>query len=185
VGHLMNVLGIDPSLTMTGVASIVDGITTAGRIQTEPAKGLADVDARIRYIVARTLRFAPDRCLTVIERPYVPQGQGAAGQLVERAWLFGMLVDQLLLRGPVIEVRPTLRAKYAAGNGHAKKAAVLTAIREAFPNLRVRDDNEADALALAAMGARHLGEPIDGPGSKKQLEVMAAVAWPIPNERKN
>lgn len=176
----MHVLGLDPSLRCTGASIVGDsGIVFPTRFPTTATSGLLEQREQIRYIVGSVLRFAPAHdLLTVIERPYVPQGQGGAGGLIERAWLFGMLVDQLSQRGPVVQVRAKTRAKYGAHNGNADKRAVKAAIREAFPNVKVRDDNEADSIALAAMGARHLGWPIDGAPSKAQTEAMAAVVWP-------
>ena len=58
-------------------------------------------------------------------------------------------------------VPPKTRAKYATGNGGADKRAVLAAVRAAYPQFTIRNDNEADAVVLAAIGARSLGHPID------------------------
>lgn len=177
------VLGVDPSLTCTGLARTWESPEiTSARITTQPASGLADVRQRIRYITGKVLRFAPEQCLTVIERPFIPQ-RGGSGQVIERAWLFGFLVDQLMQRGPVIEVGAKARAKYAADSGTATKATVLLHIRTKFPQLVVPDDNVADALALLGMGARWLGKPIDGEPSKKQMEAIRAVHWPIEGEK--
>lgn len=181
---MMQVLGVDPSLTCTGAAIVgTSGLIFPTRFQTKPAKTLADLDQRIRYITGNVLKFAASTdLLTVIEAPFVPRH--ASGQVLERAWLFGMLVDQLLLRGPVVAVNARTRAKYGAGDGNADKKKVLAAVRLAFPNITVRDDNEGDAMVLASMGIRHLGAPIDGDPSKKQLEAMAAVDWPTREETK-
>jgi Holliday junction resolvasome RuvABC endonuclease subunit len=175
----MQVVGIDASLKCTGFATVGEsGVLFASRFPTSPGDNtLADLDRRIRYIVGSVLMHAPVKCFTVIEAPYVPRH--GSGQVVERAWLFGMLVDQLLLRGPVVQVRTKQRAKYASGDGNADKKKVLAAVRGAYPAVRVRDDNEADAITLAAMGARYLGYPVDGPISKKQQEAMTAVVWPV------
>lgn len=173
----MRVLGLDPSLRGTGAALVVDGKVTSLRIPTKPAQGLDEQVEQIRYIVGRVLKTAgPVVDLTVIEAPYVPRH--GAGDLIERAWLFGMLVDQLARRGPVARVRTRTRAMYATSNGNAAKAAVLDAVRTAYPHLTVRSDDEADAITLAAMGARHLGDPVDGTPTSKQLDAMAAVRWP-------
>jgi Holliday junction resolvasome RuvABC endonuclease subunit len=183
----MRVLGVDPSLRLSGVARVVDGVLDATRIPTEKVRTLREQRDQVRYIVGKILRFAGDVDLAVIESMYVPTREGAqAGAVTQRAWVWGLVVDQLFERCPVVEVTTKQRAKYAADNGNADKAAVTAAVKAAYPNLRIRDDNEADAIALAAMGARHLGEPIDGTGTPKQLQVMAAVAWPTTtNGRKN
>jgi Holliday junction resolvasome RuvABC endonuclease subunit len=187
----MHVLGIDPSLTCTGFALVTeDGSVRPDRIRAgSEAATLAEIRDTVRYITGRVLRAVPlSGVLTVIEAPVIPRARKGAdgqahlhggGKVLERAWLFGLLVDQLMLRGPVVQVRPSTRAKYAAHDGNADKKKVLAAIREAYPSVPVRDDNEADAIALAAMGARYLGHPIDGAvPSKKQAEAMTAVVWP-------
>jgi Holliday junction resolvasome RuvABC endonuclease subunit len=177
-----DVIGVDPSLTCTGVAHVDEGgAVSVMRIPTAGDGSLDDIRLRVRLIVGSVLRFAPTSgLLSVIEAPYIPQH--GSGQVLERAWLFGMLVDQLALRGQVAQVRAKTRAKYGSGNGNAAKPEVRAAVRAAFPGLRIRDDNEADALALAAMGARHLGSPIDGLPSKAQSAAMLAVAWPTPTK---
>lgn len=180
----MNVLGVDPSLRLSGVARVVDGVLSVTRIPTDKVRTLREQRDQVRYIVGRVLKFAGTPDLAVIESMYVPTRDGAqAGAVLERAWVWGLVVDQLFQRCPVVEVTTKQRAKYASGNGNADKAGVKAAIKAAYPNLRIRDDNEADAIALAAMGARHLGEPIDGDPTPKQSQVMAAVAWPIYQRR--
>lgn len=182
----MSVVGIDPSLRCTGVAfANAPGTLTAQRFPTKPAATLAEQRDQVRYIVGSVMDWVPASLeLTVIEKPYVPQRHGA-GDVIERAWLFGLFVDQLMRRGPVVVVSAKGRAKYGSGNGNAEKKEVLAAVRRAFPNIAVRDDNEADAMVLACMGARHLGVPLDGEASKKQLEAMSAVLWPVIERRKN
>lgn len=177
----MNVLGVDQSLTMTGLARVVHGVVATERVSTIPTSGdpLTQTRERIRYIVGRTLKFAPPGpLLSVVEAPYVPRGGKAAGAVTERAWLFGLLVDQLLTRGLVVQVRTTTRAMYATDNGSADKKQVLAAMRAKHPLVVIADDNAADALALVAMGARYLGSPIDGVASKKQLQAMTSTVWP-------
>jgi len=181
----MQAVGIDPSLEKTGFATA--GTSLVPYATTFPTSGdddsLADLQRRIRYITGKALVFSPSSTLTVIETPIIPRH--GSGQVLERAWLWGFLVDQLLLRGPVVGVHPMTRAKYATGSGKATKPEVLAAMREKFPATELKDDNAADALALCAMGARFLGFPIDGEPSKAQLQAMTAVRWrPTPKEKK-
>lgn len=175
----MDVLGVDPSLAMTGMAKATAAGVVVRRMPT-PADGksLAGARRRVRWIVRNVLEFAPAKCLTVIESPALTGRGGMAGQFVERCGLYWLLVDQLMARGPVVAVAPPTRAKYAAGSGRASKGDVLAAMRERFPGLAVPDHNVADALSLMAMGARHLGAPVDGALSKQHLEAMATPAWP-------
>lgn len=170
-------LGVDPSLSKTGMARVVDGVVAVRRLPTPPTRlGLLGTRHRIRAIVTAVVDFAPERCLTVIEAPAL--SRGGQGQFVERCGLYWMLVDQLCARGPVVAVTPRGRAKYATGNGNAAKPAVVAAVRASFPGVAIPDDNVADALALAAMGARYLGSPIDGDLTVQHLAAMSAPDWP-------
>ncbi len=175
----MSVVGIDPSLRCTGVAIITrTGDVATRRFPTDPAGTLLEQQVQVRYVVGSILSWLPEVLdLVLIEEPYVPRH--GAGEVIVRSWLYGMLVDQMAQRGPVAKVTAKTRAKYGAHNGNADKKAVTAAIRTAFPDVRIQDHNEADALALAAMAARHLGRPVDGVGSAKQLEAMTAVVWPV------
>lgn len=181
----MSVVGVDPSLTCTGLARITDGYLETLRLPTKPEGGdLLDTRRRVRYITGRMVAFVPSGSLALVEAMYVPQGGKSAGSVIERAWLFGFLVDQLIARGcTVVPVRPKVRAKLATGNGNAEKRDVLDAIRDRFPATRIPDDNVADAVALAAAGARWLGSPVDGALTKPQNEAMASVPWPIREKR--
>ena len=55
--------------------------------------------------------------------------------------------------------------------------AEFIAAARRFPDVEVTNNNEADALVLAAMGARHLGRPIDDM-PKSHLTALDAVRWP-------
>lgn len=184
----MIVIGIDPSLTCTGITAIDGESIRTARSRTSPPADTSprEVRRRIRTSLRRTLDQLPipvvgQRMLFVIEGPAMAS---KFGQPHERAGLFWMLVDQLLARGEVVVVTPKGRAKYATGNGNAKKPDVVKAMRAAFPGVLIPDDNVADSLALALMGVRHLGRPLDGDLAKKHLEAMGAPSWPNPKEAK-
>lgn len=175
----MIAVGIDPSLTCTGIA-VIDGEGGAvTRRVMSPSIGttLLARRNRIRQAVAGVLATIPVRIdVTVIEVPTSRQQFGAQN---ERTALYWFLVDQLLARGPVVEVAPSSRAKLATGSGRAKKNDVVTALRTAFPRCHIPDDNAADALALAWAGARAAGGivPEYSPG---QEEAFARLSWPTP-----
>lgn len=80
-------------------------------------------------------------------------------------------------------VPPRCRAKWATGSGNADKTAVYQAITQLWQThwqpTRVGDDNEADALVLASMGAQWLGLlPVPGPPT----DPLAGVDWPDQDE---
>ena len=79
---------------------------------------------------------------------------------------------------PVVEVAPKARAKYATGNGNSDKAAVMAAARVTYPHVTFRNDNECDALILAAMGARAIARPIDDGLPERHTNALRNVHWP-------
>lgn len=174
----MIAVGLDPSLTCTGVAVIdADGSVLTRRVMS-PNIGTSLIARRnrIRKAIEGILNSIPARVdVTLIEVPNSTKQHGAHG---ERMALYWWLVDQMFARGPVVEVAPPSRAKLATGNGHASKGDVVTFIRTAFPAVRVPDDNVADALGLAWAGARWAGIPTPN-YVPAQEEAFARLSWPI------
>lgn len=186
------VLGIDTSLTATGCAKVTFGAGGYRQWETwrakAPAPSVSTVAAerrRIRVMIREVLALVPDEVdMTVIEGP--APGAKFSGKADERSGLRWMLIDQLLPRGPVVMVDPQTRAVLAWGRGmprrkpgqssDAAKLPVLEAVRAAWPDAHVPDHNVADAVALAAAGARFLGMPWEL--TEKQEEAHANVAWP-------
>lgn len=180
------VIGIDVSLQSTGVA-VVHRRDLAAAADTIPSKGhrgdsLADRSSRMAQIgtaVADWLYGGPYNVagpplLTVIEAPVPVQRPG--GSTWDRAGLWWRIVTTALTCGPVATVSPTTRAKWATGNGRADKAAVAAAMTRYAPQVQIDNSDEADALALAYMGAQKLGW-LHATGSV-QYAALDAVTWP-------
>lgn len=179
----MIVVGLDLSLTSTGVARIwidndpaapphtlVDRITSSGK---EDAT-LLQRDTRLLRLRKQITALALPADLAVIEAPAYSR---TAGSQHDRSGLWWSVVRNLLMNDvPVVEVPPTTRARYACGKAAAKDA-VLAAVVRRYADVDVTGNDEADALVLAAMGARHLGHPIDDV-PKTHLAAMDAVRWP-------
>jgi crossover junction endodeoxyribonuclease RuvC len=92
---------------------------------------------------------------------------------------FSGLVSPLCLQGsPVVEVAPALLKKYATGKGNAGKDEVLAAAIRRYPMANITCNDIGDAVVLAAMGARHLGEPIESSLPQVNHTAMEKVAWP-------
>jgi crossover junction endodeoxyribonuclease RuvC len=58
---------------------------------------------------------------------------------------------------------------------------VLLAVARRFPDYDVRNNNEADALVLAAMGFDHLGQPLVQMPAPHRA-ALAAAQWPNHSE---
>ena len=172
------VVGLDPSLTGFGVA-VVEG----GRVL--HASSLTSGDetghARVEGLIERVSQCTRGALLVVIEGPSFGS---VGGKPHERAGLWWAVTQELWRDGVAYAVvSPRTRAKYATGNGNSGKADVVAAASVRFDLGVISDDNVADALTLAAMGARVLLEPIDrldsdDPLSAKRQAALDAVTWP-------
>ena len=182
---MTRILGLDLSLTSTGVCSILiepmdhydDREVDTRSIKTAGKKDapLADRAHRLlRIIDQATLGDRPD--LVVIEGPSFGQ-QRQSGQH-DRAGLWWQTVIHFEVgeNVPVVEVPPALLKRYATGKGNAGKDEVLAAVVRRYPDVPVTGNDEADALVLAAMGARHLGHPIEDL-PQLNLTAMEKVRW--------
>jgi hypothetical protein len=193
------VMGYDTSLTITGVAQVDLGVGAFDQLEPlrwmwgRPANRVEDDGSvlarrrRIRAMLAETLALTPERFdLAVVEGPAMAHGKqrNASGLADERAGFRWMLIDQLLARGPVVLVPPSVRASLATDNGSAGKPAVHEGARRLFPAAQIPKTGAgrfdvADAVVLAAAGAHALGMPWPGVLSTKQISAHAKVAWPV------
>lgn len=179
----VTVLGIDLSLTCTGLA-----IARAGRIEwtgtvRTVGKRADDLDHRNmrlrdirRLIEGAVLRYEP--VLTVIEAPSFGSVHGSSH---DRSGLWWMVVDMLYLRSvPVAQVAPMQRAKYGTGKGNSDKKKVHAAVQANYgtADLPIKTNDEGDAVLLAAMGARHLGQPVELVLPDGAIDAMTKVVWP-------
>jgi len=177
----MIIVGVDLSLQSTGIATIQNGpasgwMAKVERITSEGHKTdtLQQRHTRLHNLRNAVCRRCEDADLILVEGPsYGSKG----GHQHDRSGLWWLVTDWLIAH-PLVEVTPTQRMKYATGKGQISKDAVLAAVVRRYPTVDVTGNDEADALVLAAMGARHLGEPIDDPMPKTHLAAMEAVAWP-------
>ncbi len=189
----MKVMGIDLSLTSTGIAYVEDGaLADTWRVRSAGSKkaNLADRQYRLDRIRSEVFEVASavGHDLFVVEAPSFGSSTGSQH---DRSGLWWLVVDMLLDigRGRVATVPPTTRALYATGKGNADKRAVFEAITANVPGkaaaevaaLGWRQGNDmADAMVLAAMGASHLGEPIQNTIPHDRMdEALRGVEWPV------
>lgn len=188
---MSHVIGVDPSLTGTGVAHISDQQFIQTWVKrtgpTAPDAPIGDVSERIKSIV-RWL-FDPEinlvntgTVLAVVEEPLKATHGGAGlGKPMERHWLFGRVIDGFCHRGiPVVAINPTWAKGYLCGNGAAKKDDMQRAVVATWPGrgLHLIDDNQADAVALAAMGVDWLGWPGPYLDGRRGAGWLKKAQWP-------
>jgi Holliday junction resolvasome RuvABC endonuclease subunit len=171
------VLGLDLSLTGTGIARIGgDGVELLTTVRPGKRTGHERLDCIMTTIYDAQRQQSLD--LVVIEGPSYGSQGGQRGHH-ERAGLWWLVTQGMWAIGrPCAVVAPKARAKYATGNGNGNKAAVLAAVRERYGHLaEVHNDNEADALALAAMGVDYLHGDIPAVPAVNRNALIKA-AWP-------
>lgn len=183
----LTVIGLDPSLTGTGVASSLGWCEVVGYVpRTNPATGkredhITKLPHRERRDAMRDVR---DRVLTAVGCPdlvvmELPAPSRAGGGAHERAWLWWELYRSL--DGgyiPVALMPNNLRALYATGKGNASKTAVVDAVARRWPQWTTDgNDNAADAVALMAAGKDWLKQPI-GTVPQTHRKALEKTIWP-------
>lgn len=186
------VVGLDLSLTATGIAKVhSNGAIEVERVVSKPPKPPeGHKHPTLWQRQARLSRLASD-IVAVVQRaglPTIVVIEGPAygskmGSMHDRSGLWWLVVEELLnLAVPVAEVSPTARIRYAMGIGRGSKEAVMAAaIRRYGQLVEIHDDNEADAILLAAMGAQRFGIPVTVPPSAHS-GAIESVVWPALSE---
>lgn len=186
---MTRVLGIDPSLTGTGVAALdttyVDNGHPLYKVQTIRSVGhkgdsLRARNDRLRRIVDRVTQLALNADLIVIEAPAFSKNTGS---MWDRAGLWWSIVDTLLLDQHQIAIAPpTVVKKFAANKGNAGKDLVAVGMARLWgEDCQCANDNEWDALTMATMAGQRLGIP-GVPTRAHHAPALGGVAWDTERE---
>jgi len=176
-------VGIDPSLTATGVALVqnydderVRSVHTFGR-KGKKDETLAQRERRILDVVNQVCDTILSLDITPIIAIEGPAHGQTTGSHHDRSGLWWILVHEVGIRtgAEIVEITPTQVKKYATGKGNAGKAEVMAAAIRRYLDVPISNDNEADAWILAAMAARLINEPIEESLPKANLDAMTKV----------
>lgn len=158
----LHVVGFDQSLTAFGFSAIYGAETAVWRLKYPARKPTQDVriyqHERLDYLAEGVRNAVSGSHVAALE----DMAFGAKGDaLTDLAGLFWM-VRQILwqMHVPYVVINSSQRRKWITGNGSAEKDEVLAAAIERFPQAHIRNNDEADAMVLAAMTADHYGCPI-------------------------
>lgn len=196
------VVGLDLSLTAPGIAALVEPwgeerphvvAATLDRVPpTTKRRGVVLHEAAKRIAHrAEVLAVRSSYPVAVMEAILT---QSSTGKAMERAAFWWMVRAQLELRSfTVVEVHPTsrrsiamdaeARAAWAAAPKSQKtdvgKRAALASVRRRWSGVVLPDDNAADALVCAEVGANALGWPgmpeLVGPQLKSLRNAIGAL----------
>ena len=174
----MSVVGVDPSIASTGVFKI--GLELRWeRVQSTPDEtSLHTRIERLRGMAVRihdAVSIGEPVELIVLEGPAYGSNNAKTHQLAGFWWLVVHVLDKV---APIAVAQPGTVKKFATGDGRADKDEMLAAAIEAFPTVGVRNNDVADAAALAGLGAVHLGIEFGGGFAPSGRASVQAVRWP-------
>jgi len=157
------IIGIDPSLTSTGIVVLQNGkVETAVTTKDQPELGTI---IRVREIIKRIYKSITDLSneegcrdpnLIVIEGFSLGSKGNSIFETAYLGWRIREELEQLKLQKlPWIEVTPTQLKKFATGKGMGKKELILLQVYKRW-GVEFSDNNQADAFILAKIGEAYL-----------------------------
>lgn len=168
---LVRVVGVDASLTATGVAYCIQGKFDCHVIRSFPADG--SVRDRIKAILASFEDTLLYRDIVVFEDfGMVSKFSRSSRNSTDRLELLGAMkfIASRKTGLPYLIVTPTSLKKFFTGNGGASKAEMKRAA-SSIVGKTIRDDNIADAIGLVVFGRAMLGI-----GSHRTSDVSYVVS---------
>ncbi|AMS03056.1 RuvC-like resolvase [Gordonia phage Leonard] len=182
----LRILGVDPSLTASGLAKLtIDNTTVLGdglsdeqhaqlcQVQTTTVHSTPNLKdpitkaplpnqmrLRVQRLVAvrRQILRAAQGCDIVLVEELFASNNSTQASLMDRSHLAGSLCEHLYAAGiPCIVVHNKRVKKFATDNGNADKTAVAVGMSKLWGDrVTPHGDDEFDALALATMGGIRL-----------------------------
>lgn len=186
---MITICGLDISLAKTGVAHLDSWTDNAIKLATyrlptppHPGGDTAALRDRMDYIRTHCSIAADHATLVVIEGPSFASVGSSSKDLVGLWWL---VYDRLRSDGKrVVIVSPSTVKKWACGKGNASKGQVAIGVHRTFPqgvfgvDFALVDDNEADAAALAGIGAQLLGLDVPIALPKYRSDALSGLRLP-------
>lgn len=174
------VVGIDPSLTSTGIIVLRNGeLGKALTTKNEPKLGTIERVRRIYeqinnvienlstcYVNAyigdkRMIRWEPPSLIVIEGFSYGSKGRGVF-DIAYLGWRIREELERYRTEDdiPWLEVSPSQVKQFATGKGNANKEIVLQQVYKRW-GVELTDNNQADAYVLAQIGRAYLGEADD------------------------
>ena len=165
----MNLLGLDPSLTSTGI-SISDDPGIAFHSYEEDVNRLIDIR---NYVLGMCME---ENVKCVVMEGYSYGSRTRAHSLGELGGVLKVAFDEAWI--PYVIVPPTSRAKFATGRGNAGKAEVISAVsfktNRSWSGKGIED--RIDAWVLREMGLQRLGES-QYTWATENLKALDNIDW--------
>ncbi|MBH5146313.1 crossover junction endodeoxyribonuclease RuvC [Rhodococcus erythropolis] len=177
---MTGIIGWDLSLTGTGISRIQpNGTANTWRVASTGRKGatLAQRNQRLIKIRNEVMAHTREADLIVVEGP--AYGMRSQAGTHDRSGLWWLLVAAAMHQKiPIVECPPTTRAKAMTDRGNADKSSVVAAVARMWPTVEFKSDDEADALALATIGAIHYRYPVPFLVLERHKLALTKIVWP-------
>lgn len=187
----MLVIGIDPSLTGTGIVVLRNGeVELAEATKNRSELGIIE---RVKLIRNRILEIEADLsddkqedyespALIVIEGFSFASKGRSVFDIAYLGWRIREELERLRSEDgtPWLEVPPSQLKKFATGQGNANKEIILQQVYKRW-GVEFSDNNQADAYVLAQIGRAYLGETDDL--TAFQQEVIANLKGEKPAKK--
>jgi Holliday junction resolvasome RuvABC endonuclease subunit len=181
------ILGLDLSLVRSGIAVLTDGVPTLVRSVGHEGVAGANYRHRSRRITSQCQAVIhaidpwdgalPANIDIAIIEAQLEGGPMLPSALDRSALWWGVYSALASRRIPTAVVHPMTLKVWTTGKGRADKADMLAAVR-AWGWTPTNHD-EADALALASVGAYHLGDPVPFMAKDRHTSTLEKVDWPV------
>lgn len=197
------VVGVDPSLTSAGVAILRDGqlVHTASPGFTDKGGGYSGKswqlrNRRVRYqtrlIHEAAMSHGRPDLVVMEEHPYSAE---AFGSEFDRSFLWGKIYEAFdWPEIPIVVINNQTLKMWVTGKGATRdpslskyqrqkqnKQRMVDTIKPWWPDWKFADGDsridECEAVALAAIGAHHLGDPL--PFETKPRHRLNKITWPV------
>ncbi len=189
----MIAVGVDPSLTSTGVGVLVDGeLKGYGRYG---RRGHHGESYRTRSNRIRRLRTEVWKAATVAGLPDLvvmeehPYAVTVSASEFDRSGLWHLIFEAFDAREiPVMVVANTKGKAWVTGAGHASKLDMIGVIDQWYAGQMYKPlaawrknenaDDVADALGYATIGAYKLGDPLPFEPKERHRTALELLPWP-------
>jgi Holliday junction resolvasome RuvABC endonuclease subunit len=178
IGVTFTAIGLDMSLTSTGVCVKTTGTINIKTIKSDPHKHPNDLE-RLRFIVEEVMRsipimYFPATHMVCIEDYFVPYNPKQIGSAIKLIALGTLMRVRLYEAGiPFFVVSPSQLKKFVLGKGTGQKDLILREVYKRW-GINAENNDQADSVVLAYLAeSLIMGSKDDMP--KFQIEVIDAV----------
>lgn len=179
----MIIIGIDPSLTSTGICAMRDGIILSSEAVTSKFTGVKRLSDFKEQLIPKVCYVAD---IEDIEEKIMVFIEGYSFGSKNNREVLGELggVIRLMLfeqEIPFIDVAPTALKKYATGKGNADKISVAVSVMEEWGK-KFPTSDQTDAFVLAMLGRDLIETTKVYPASRQ--EVIEGIRNPKVKKKK-